>query len=210
MVPHFTDRTDAGQRLSVALKRVVEPDERPVVLALPRGGVPLGRADSFACPLSLVIAQKIGHPDNPEYAVGAVAERGEPVWDQEAGAALDPNWRTQAIGAARAEATRRHERYLSDHEQPEIAGHTAILVDDGIATGLTMRAAVRAVAARATKRTIVAAPVCPEDVRATLVSEVDDIVTLDVGQPYLGAVGAYYDHFSQLSDAEVVALLARR
>jgi len=181
-----------------------------VVLALPRGGVPLGRiiADTFACPLSLTIARKIGHPDNPEYAIGAVADMGEPVWDQGARESLDPSWCTQALEAARVEATRRRRRYLGDREPQWIAGHTAILIDDGIATGLTMRAAVRAVAASAPSRTIIAAPVCPKDVRAILSKEAETVVTLDAGQPYLGAVGAYYDHFPQLSDAEVTALLA--
>ena len=139
----FKDRIDAGKQL--AEKLIQYKDQSPVVLALPRGGVVLGAeiAGSLDCALDLVIPRKIGHPANPEYAIAAVTESGALVVNEAEVGAVDPTWFEREKEAQIAEAKRRREVYLKGRKPIDLAGKTAILADDGIATGLTMQAAIR-------------------------------------------------------------------
>ncbi len=203
----FRNRTDAGQRLALALAKYRHQDG--IVYPLPRGGVALGVeiARYLGMPLDLVIPRKIGHPYNPEYAICAVTEHGAPICNEREVAQADPVWFRRRVEDERQEARRRRELYLAGRAPLAVEGKTAILVDDGIATGLTMRAAVRDIKERRPARLIVAIPVAPKDTAERLRREVDEVVALDISDFYLGAVGAYYDEFPQLDDDEVVQLL---
>ena len=206
----FKDRRDAGRQLAEGLRSL--RDKHPVVLALPRGGVPVGFevARALAAPLDLVLARKIGAPDNQEFAVGAIADGEHPdlVIDQRLVTALDisAEYLDEAKSAALAEIERRRHVWLGDRPPVDIAGCTAIVVDDGIATGATMRAALRATRHRKPKRIVLAVPVAAQEALEDLRREVDEVVCLD--SPYdFGAVGFFYRQFPQLRDAEVTKLL---
>lgn len=203
----FTDRADAGKQLANALKQYRDTDG--IVYALPRGGVVLGTevARALNLPLDLLIPRKIGHPLQPEYAIGAVTESGEMVLNETEIVELDRAWLRAAIAAARDEARRRRESYLGGHEPASAAGKTAIIVDDGIATGLTMEVAIRDCRRHDPARVVVAVPAAPHDTVARLSRFTDAFVVLDDSPCFLGAVGAYYDFFPQVRDDEVVALL---
>jgi putative phosphoribosyl transferase len=207
MVTRFRDRAEAGKRLAHALSSYRDQDG--IVYPLPRGGIPLGVeiARTLHMPIDLVIPRKLGHPFNPEYAIGAVCENGGMVCNEWEVSQLDPLWFQQKVRSEREEAQRRRERYLDGRAPLPVHGKTAILVDDGIATGLTMRAAIRDLKQRHPARIIVAVPVAPEDTAAILEQEVDELVALDVPRLYLGAVGAYYEDFSQITDEEVIDML---
>lgn len=204
---HFRDRRDAGIRLAAALERF--KGEAVIVYALPRGGVVLGVevAHSLHAPLDLLIPRKIGHPFNPEYAIAAVTERGEPVIQSGEISRVDPGWYRQAVAKAKAEAARRRRLYLGGRKASDPAGKTAIVVDDGVATGLTLRAAIRELRDRRPAQLVVAVPVIPPDTAGHLREEVDELVALEIPQVFMGAVGAYYGRFEQVSDEEVLALL---
>ncbi|HEX7045813.1 MAG TPA: phosphoribosyltransferase family protein [Burkholderiales bacterium] len=204
----FKDRTDAGRQLAELLAgRYADIDG--IVYALPRGGVVLGVeiARRLGLPLDLIIARKIGHPHNPEYAIGAVTEQGELVMNPREIESVRREWLAREIENERREAERRHAVYLGGRTPLSAAGRTAILVDDGVATGLTMQAAIRAVQRQNPARVVVAVPVVPADTAARLEREVDEVVALDVATDYFGAVGAYYDDFPQVTDSEVIGLL---
>ncbi len=203
----FRDRTDAGKKLAHALKQ--HRNQEGVVYALPRGGVVLGVevARELGMPLELLIPRKIGHPLQPEYAICAVVENGEMVCNQNEVARVDPQWFRREVEAEREEARRRRELYLGGRAPAPVAGKTAIIVDDGIATGLTMEVAIRDARRREPARLVVAVPVAPPDTVERLARAVDEFVVLDHSPYYLGAVGAYYDSFYQVSDEEVVALM---
>lgn len=211
MVPLFADRADAGQQLASRLQHLKA--ERPIVLALPRGGVPVGVAiaAALAAPLDLVLVRKLGAPFQPELALGAVVDGAEPqtVLNQELIAAFDVS--SEFIEAAKARALteieRRRQRYLGGRPRAKLAGRTVIVVDDGIATGATMAAALRAVRAAKPARLILAVPVAAPDTLERLRPEVSEIVCL-AAPPELDAIGRFYRDFRQLDDAEVVALLA--
>lgn len=201
----FRNRRDAGVRLAKALARYDSEDA--VIYALPRGGVALGAevARQLELPLSLVITRKIGHPQNLEYAVCAVTEEGELVCDEEEVRTIDPDWLTAEVERERMEAARRRVTY-GDVRIPA-SGKIAILVDDGVATGLTMRAAIRSLRGEVPDEVVVAIPVAPHSVVERLRREADDVVVLDDTEPYLGAVGAYYEDFPQVTDEEVIEIL---
>ncbi len=203
----FRDRADAGKKLAQALKKY--QGQNGVVYALPRGGVVLGAevARALGMPLDLLIPRKIGHPLQPEYAIGAVVESGEMVCNQREVARVDPQWFRQEVEAERQEARRRRELYLGGREPAPVEGKTAIIVDDGIATGLTMEVSIREARRRKPGHLVVAVPVAPPDTVERMSREVDEFVVLDRSPYYLGAVGAYYDSFYQVTDEEVVALL---
>ncbi len=202
----FADRREAGRQLAEALERF--RGQPGVVYALPRGGVSLGLevARYLDMPLDVLIPRKIGHPLQPEYAICAVPEQGERVCNRREEAAVDPNWLADAESRERAEASRRRALY-GRADAPSVGGKLAIIVDDGIATGLTMRAAIRDAAARGPSRVVVAIPVVPASTAAQLETEADELVALEITDQYLGAVGAYYDRFPQVSDHEVIAML---
>lgn len=206
----FRDREDAGRQLAEALKEKYKGREG-VVYPLPRGGIPLGLevARVLEMPLGLIIPRKIGHPFSSEYAICAVSEGGETVCNEREVAKVDPEWFKSRVEEERQESRRRRERYLPGRDPLPLEGKTAILVDDGIATGLTMRAAIRDARERKAAQVVVAIPVVPKDTAERLKLEVDDVVALSIDAFYLGAVGAYYDSFNQLTDEEVIAMMSQ-
>jgi putative phosphoribosyl transferase len=208
----FSDRNDAGRQLAerlLALKL-----ENPVVLALPRGGVPIGFeiARALHAPLDLVLVRKIGAPFQKELAVAAIADGPQPelVVNDDIVASLDiPDEYFEAEKQAAAqELERRRKAYLADRLPAGIAGHTAIVVDDGVATGATMTAALRSTRRRGPTAVVLAVPVASSDVLHRLREEVDRIVCLRMPPDFM-AVGAYYNDFRQLRDSEVITLLDR-
>ena len=206
----FRDRSDAGRRLAEALQSYRA--QRPIVFALPRGGVPVAAEVCAAldAPLDLIIARKIGVPIQPELAMGAVAEGGEPVRNEDVIALVGI---TDAEFAAvcereRREIGRRRRRYLGNRPAVEVAGRPAIVIDDGIATGATMRAALLAVRARKPQKVVLAVPVAPTSTLDALRADADEIVCLEDHEPF-GAIGLFYRDFTQVSDEEVVSMLAR-
>ncbi len=203
----FTDRKEAGIKLAEALACYKEQDV--VVFALPRGGVVLGAeiARKLSAPLDIVIAKKIGHPMNPEYAICAVVEEGEPICNESEVRKIDPTWFENEVAKVRSEIKRRREEYFGSLQQQNIEEKVALIVDDGIATGFTMIAAIRELKRRNPKKIVAAIPVTPYDTAQTLKSLADEVVSLSVDKNYLGAVGAYYGDFTQVDDGEVISLL---
>jgi predicted phosphoribosyltransferase len=208
----FADRTDAGRRLAAKLRRY--GDKHPVVLALPRGGVPVALEVALAlnAPLDLVLVRKIGAPFQPELAAASVAEGDPPVLirNEEVLSAfgLDDAFLKSEQTRQMAEIDRRRRAYLGDRPRPGLSGRTAIVVDDGIATGATTRAALESVRRQRPSAVVLAVPVAPPEMVALLRPLVDDAVVLHAPSD-LGAIGFYYRDFRQLSDEDVVALLAR-
>ena len=206
----FTDRHDAGKRLAARLLKL--KDQHPVVLALPRGGVPVAFeiARALAAPLDLVLVRKIGAPGQEELAIGAIADGEHPELvtdDKLAGwLAVSPEYLAAAKSAALQEIERRRLIYFGGRQPVAVAGRTAIVVDDGIATGATMLAALRATRRRSPARLVLAVPVAPSRTLERLRSEVDQIVCLGTPEDFR-AVGQFYRQFPQLQDAEVVELL---
>lgn len=165
-------------------------------------------ARALGKPHELAIVRKIGAPENPEYAVCVTDESGEEViCNEEERARLDQAWLDEELVKEQTEAKRRREKYLAGREPLNLAGKTVILVDDGIATGLTMRGAIRLVRAKNPAKLVVAIPVTPRDTAKILRAEADELVALDEPAVYLGAVGAYYKNFPQVEDEEVIELM---
>jgi putative phosphoribosyl transferase len=206
----FRDRSDAGRRLAAAVMGY--KDQQPVVLALPRGGVPVAAevAAALNAPLDLILVRKIGVPFQPELAMGAVVDGGAPLVVRNEDVISLAGIEDVDFNAVRdrelAEIERRRERYLGGRERVEVAGGTAIVVDDGIATGTTVRAALKALRRRHPARLVLAVPVAPSDTLAELRSEVDDVVCLAEPYPF-HAIGLHYVDFHQVSDDEVLAAL---
>jgi putative phosphoribosyl transferase len=213
MTETFADRAEAGRLLA---RRVLElhPVD-PVVLALPRGGVPVAAevADALGAPLDLLLVRKIGAPFHRELAVAAIAEgAGEEPFIDEGTLRMTgatPDYVRREAEAERDENARRRAAYLGGRAPLPVEGKTAIVVDDGIATGTTVRAALRALRRRRPQRLVLAVPVAPPDTVERLRAEVDDLVCL-AEPPYFHAVGAHYADFHQVSDDEVVATLRAR
>lgn len=204
----FRDRKDAGERL--ARKLASYRGENAVVLVLPRGGVVLGYevATALKLPLDIVAVRKIGHPSSPEYAIGAVDENGITILNEAETTSVDPSRLEAEIARQKAEAMRRSAVYRAGKEPVSLAEKTAILIDDGIATGLTMRLAVRSVKAQGAKRIIVAVPVAAgESLRALKAEGADECLVLEPPEGFASAVGAHYLQFPQVEDDEVVRLL---
>jgi putative phosphoribosyl transferase len=206
----FADRSDAGRQLAARLLPLA--GEQPLVLGLPRGGVPVAAevAALLGAPLEILAVRKLGAPHNPEYGIGAIAEGGTKVFDHEALALLGISGGELGRIVARetAELQRRVEAYRGARAAPSPRERTVIVVDDGVATGVTDTAALREVRRHRPRRLILAVPVCPPDSVARLQEEADEVACL-VAPPRLQGVGQWYSDFRQVSDAEVVAALAR-
>jgi predicted phosphoribosyltransferase len=206
----FPDRRAAGRQLAARL-RELEIDS-PVVVALPRGGVPVAYevAQALDAPLDIALVRKLGAPTQPELGIGALGEDGTVILDGETVAALGVS-RAQIEAVVEREAVeleRRRERYRGDSPPVDVAGRTAILVDDGIATGVTAIAAARGLRERGAARVIAAVPVCPATAAERLREQLGELLCLEC-PAHFGGVGAWYDDFSQTSDSEVVDLLGR-
>lgn len=204
----FKDRTDAGDKLAQVLIRFKE--QQPVILAVPRGGVIVGAevAKKLKTALDVLIVRKIGAPFNPEVAIGAVMPDGTAILNT----TLIQNTQTskqyieQAIQEQVAEIERRQRVYTGKGGLPSLVGKTVIIVDDGIATGYTMEAAIAGLRKYQPKALIVATPVAPVEVVSRLGELADEVVCLDTPEPFM-AVGQFYQDFRQTSDAEVIETL---
>jgi len=208
----FQNRTDAGRQLAQALTKYKA--RHPVILALPRGGVPVAAevAAMLEAPLDLVLVRKIGVPMQPELAMGAVTDGAQPAVVRNTDVielcGVSERQFDAVCKKELAEIERRRSRYLGDRPRSDVTGQVAIIIDDGIATGATTLAAVRAVRNRKPKELVLAVPVAPLDTVKKLHTEVDAIVCLDTPQE-LGAIGYFYRDFHQVSDGEVIATLRR-
>jgi putative phosphoribosyl transferase len=206
----FQNRADAGRKLARALMEY--KGSHPVVLALPRGGVPVAAevAAALDAPLDLVLVRKIGVPNQPELAMGAVTDGEQPMVVRNGEIIESCGVSEREFDAVAneelAEIERRRRRYISDRARAEVKGQVAIIIDDGIATGATTLAAIRAVRSRKPKELVLAAPVAPLDTVNKLHSEVDAIVCLYAPEE-LDAIGYFYSDFHQIGDEEVVATL---
>lgn len=205
----FEDRADAGRRLSRRLEEYMDGDT--LVLAIPRGGVVVGYevAKALDAPLDIIIPRKIGAPDQPELAIGAVAGDGDVrVIDEDAVRYLgvSEEYINAEIERQHKEIDRRRKLYRDDRPFPNIEGRTVILVDDGIATGATTMAAARVVRKRRPGKLVLAVPVAPMEGAARLRPEVDELIVLETPDPFF-AVGSWYNRFDQTSDEEVIDLL---
>lgn len=203
----FKDRDEAGRKLAAALSKFKNKDA--VVYAMPRGGVPLGAivAESLGVPLDLVIVRKVGHPLFPEYAVCAVTESGERLCNEAESRVIGKEQLEALASAESAEAGRRRQVYLGGRERVSPEGKVAIVVDDGVATGLTLRLALKEIRKNKPKTLVAAVPVIPKEVATVVKKEADELIALDIPAFYLGAVGAYYDDFPQLNDEEVKKIM---
>jgi predicted phosphoribosyltransferase len=207
----FADRFHAG-RILVQYLRAYAHRPDVIVLALPRGGVPVAFevANALDAPLDVFVVRKLGVPGQEELAFGAIASGGARVLNEEIIGALElpPATIEHVVRAEEREVARREALYRGARPGPRLSGRTAILVDDGLATGSTMRAAVAALRAEAPAAIVVAVPIAPPSTCEALAGEVDEIVCALTPEPF-HAVGAWYEDFSQTSDEEVRALLER-
>lgn len=208
----FKDRSDAGRKLAKALGNYRK--QQPVILALPRGGVPVAAevAAALNAPLDLILVRKVGVPFQRELAMGAVVDGGAPVIVRNEDvirlAGIDETEFKAVCDGELAEIERRRQRYLGSRERVDIRDRTAIVIDDGIATGATTKAALRATRSRNPKKLVLAVPVAPTESLAELRDDADDLVCLE-DHEFFGAIGLYYADFSQVSDEEVSDILKR-
>jgi putative phosphoribosyl transferase len=207
----FADRAEAGRALAQVLRRVALDD--PLVVGLPRGGVPVAApvADALGAPLDVIIVRKLGTPGHRELAMGAVGEGGIVVEDERVRRAVRPSPAAveRIVAEEQAEVVARARRFRAGRQPHPLAGRTVVVVDDGLATGSTAEAAVRVAKAQGAARVVLAVPVGSDSAVHRLEAVADDVLCLAVPSGF-GAVGAYYHDFSQTSDEEVVRLLAER
>jgi putative phosphoribosyl transferase len=210
----FLDRRDAGQRLAALLEdRVagVRDRDKPVVVGMARGGVPVAFevAHALDAPLDVVVVRKLGHPRQPELGLGAIAEDGVRVVNAELARQLEVDEHMIDAVAAReaTELDRRLHAYRGDRPPVPVEGRTAIVVDDGLATGFTARAAVEVMRRRGATRVVLAVPVAPPGAVAALRNVADDVVCVETTRRFVG-ISEWYSDFHQVSDEEVARLLA--
>ncbi|SNB60727.1 Predicted phosphoribosyltransferase [Arboricoccus pini] len=206
----FEDRRDAGRRLAARLLHL--RGQQPIVLALPRGGVPVGReiAQILHCPLEVVLVRKLAAPWQPQLAAGAVVGGAvvETVLNEDVIKAhrIDPGYIARASARAQAEIERRRLFYLGEKPPVRLDGRTAIVVDDGVVTGASIRAALKSVHRGGPARIVVAAPVAPREAVTLLEQDADEVI-IDTVAEDMGAIGFFYRDFHQLDDEEVIDLL---
>ena len=202
----FKDRIEAGKKLAQKLGKI----KNPFVLAIPRGGVVVGAAvaKKLGLPLEIIVARKLGAPGNPEHAIGAVTADGELVLDQGLieRIGVGHEYILEEQESQMKEAERREEVYRAGRSKINLNGKVAILVDDGLATGATMEAAVRSVKKGGAKKVVVAVPVAPVDTIERFQNLVDEVVVLSMPESFY-AIGQFYESFPQVSDEEVIEIL---
>jgi putative phosphoribosyl transferase len=211
MSPYFLDRYDAGRRLASALSNYADRSDL-LILALPRGGVPVAYevARALHAPLDVFLVRKLGFPGHEELAMGAIATGGVRIIDQQivqmfgiSDEAID-----RVTATEQRELERREQLYRDGRPAPDVKGRTTILIDDGLATGSTMRAAVQALRQEGARKIVIAVPVAPPETCEAFRDEVDDIICAVTPEPFR-AVGIWYADFSETTDDEVRELLAR-
>ena len=206
---YFEDREDAAKQLATKLKAFAQ-NEDVIVVGLPRGGVVTAAviARALSLPLDIIVTRKIGAPHSPELAVGAVTEEGEVLRSEELIAELSVtnNYIAQEAAVQKQEAQRRLQTYRGDRAPLDLSGKTVLLVDDGVATGATMKAAIASAKAKGAKKIVVAVPVAPQETVAALKTLVDDVACLHAPESF-AAIGQFYRNFEQVTDEEVVELL---
>jgi len=208
----FRDRAHAGQALAEALSHLA--GEQPLVLALPRGGVPVAFevASALNAQLDLVLVRKIGAPGNEELALGAVIDGANPQWvvNQELLRQINPppSWFQEEMQRQLTELERRRQHYCGDRPPPSVTDRCVIIIDDGIATGATVRAALKGLRQAGPRKLVLGIPVGPRDVIEALYGEVNEVICLAMPEPFIG-VGRHYAEFDQTSDEQVVDLLQR-
>jgi putative phosphoribosyl transferase len=212
----FKDRRDAGAQLAKALEKY-KNSKNVILLALPRGGVVVADeiAKNLNLPLDIIVPRKIGAPGNPEYAIGAICltsftskEGIEGVWNEEEIENVDKEWLKKEIEKEKQEAQRRLKLYRGEKPPLNLKNKTVILVDDGIATGLTILATIKSVKKQKPKEIVVAVPVGAADSIETIKKEVDEVVCLNV-PVFFSAVGSFYEEFGQVEDKEVIEIMKR-
>lgn len=208
----FASRSEAGKLLAARLKHLKA--DSPLVLALPRGGVPVAYeiARAFGAELDLLMVRKLGAPGNPEFAIGAIVDGADPqlVVNPDAMSLIGPNGAAYLERERRiqlAELERRRRAYLGERQPVPITGRTVIIVDDGVATGATISAAIRGARQAGPARLVLAVPVAPHETARQLRMLCDELVVLALPEPFI-SVGQHYRDFTQTSDAEVIRLLA--
>lgn len=207
---YFQDRVDAGRQLAARLSHY--RNQNPVVLALPRGGVVIGYevARALQAPLEVLAARKLGAPQHPELGIGAIAPGGVLVLDDQAvrWLGISDKQLDQVIAKETQEMQRRQQLYQGDRPLPPLQDRIAIVVDDGLATGVTARAALRSVRQQQPRRLILAVPVCAPEAAQDLQAEADEVICVSSPSNFR-AVGLWYRDFTQVSDAEVLDLLKK-
>ncbi len=208
----YSDRAEAGRELAAALSQYAGRED-VAVLALPRGGVPVGFevARELGAPLDVFVVRKLGLPEQPELAMGAIASGGVRVLNDKVveAAAVPPQTIDEVAAREHEELARRESVYRGDRPALTLEGRTVILVDDGLATGSSMRAAVRALREQRPAQIVVAVPIAPPATCEELGGEADEVICVRTPEPFL-AIGAWYEDFPQVSDGEIRELLAKR
>lgn len=205
----FKDRKEAGEKLADKLEKYKGSDT--VVYALPRGGVVVAVeiAKVLNCPLDILVSRKIGHPFSPEYAIGAIAPDGHSIFNENEKREIEPKELEKIVNKEMTEAKRRDTAYVGKRGHIGAQDKIAIIVDDGIATGLTMKLAVKEIRHQNPQKIIVVIPVLPKDAALLLRKEVDEVISILEDENYLGAVGSYYEYFPQIEDNEVVEIMEK-
>lgn len=200
---YFQDRYDAAMQLIAALEKY--RNKEGVVLAVPRGGVPIGYyiAKEFDFPLDLLMTKKLGHPVNPEYAIGAVSLEGGIVEDH---TQIPQDYIEKETKRIRQQLKDRYKKFMGGKEPLELKNKIVIVVDDGIATGRTIMASIKMLRSRHPKKIVLAVPVAPVESAQRMRSMVDDFICLQTPEPFYG-VGMFYDDFSEVTDDDVISLL---
>lgn len=208
----FVDRKDAGQKLAGSLIRFKNQSDA-IVIGLPRGGVVVAyeAARRLNLPLDIIVPRKIGAPGNDELAIGAITEEGEAVLDEMLVRELNvaPEYIAKTVAKEKQEAQRRLKLYRGDRTPLNLQNKTALIIDDGIATGATMQAAIKSAKNKKAEKIIVAVPIIAPDTLKKLQVEADEIIYLDAPM-FLGAIGDFYEEFSQTEDRDVIELMQEK